>query len=219
MGYELDPLPSYHKLRNCSYSIMLNYIKYLSTLLAHLQRLGPTIVPSGLFLKYNPPWSRVHVWCFRPPFTLWYPAASECTPLWGGVPRIPLMPPPGGTPTPWLPCVLPSSLWSSGSPGDGIPPDLQHLIHHHPAITAVQEHQLCHRLIHHPPGPHRCSCIFQHPRYHPPPPPFLPQVLIYCWTITVVIGDCLSEVREGLWRWQGLWIDLEPDPVFLKAAL
>ena len=43
LGYKPEPLPSYIKLRNCSYSIMLNYIDSLSTTQVHLPRPGTTI--------------------------------------------------------------------------------------------------------------------------------------------------------------------------------
>ena len=43
----------------------------------------------------------------------------------------------------------------------------------------------------------------------PHPPPRFPQVLIHCHPIAFIIGDCPPEAREGLWRWQGLCIDLE----------
>ena len=43
MGHESDPLPYYNELRNRSYSIMLNYIDYLSTHQIHVPRPDPTI--------------------------------------------------------------------------------------------------------------------------------------------------------------------------------
>ena len=54
--------------------------------------------------------------------------------------------------------------------------DLEHLPGHHLYLTNVQEYQLCHRLIHHSPGPHRCCRPLQHPCCHSLPPPRFPQV-------------------------------------------
>ena len=60
MGYESEPLPSHIKLRNCSYSIMLNYTDSLSTPQVNLPRPGPTISSSGSSLTSAPPQRRVH---------------------------------------------------------------------------------------------------------------------------------------------------------------
>ena len=38
--------------------------------------------------------------------------------------------------------------------------DLEHLPGHHLALASIEYHQLCHRLVHFSPGPHRCSCTF-----------------------------------------------------------
>ena len=122
MGYKIDPLPSYLKLRNFYYSIMLNYIDFLTTPQVQLPRPVLTISSSGLSPASAPPWRIVHKWGGRPPFLLWSLAASVCTPLLGGVPRLLFPPPPRGIPTPRPPHVLLSSPWSVWSPGDGTPP-------------------------------------------------------------------------------------------------
>ena len=111
------------------------------------------------------------------------------------------------------PCDMPSRLVM------GLLQDLDHLPCHHLALTAIKYRKLIHRLIHHPPGLHCCYHLRQHPHYNPPLPLWFPQVLIYCWPIAVFIGDCTSEVREGLWQWQVLWIDLEQDPTCIKSVL
>ena len=69
MGYASDTLPSYIKLRNCSYSIMLNYTDSPSNPQIHLPRPGTTISSSGSSPKSSPPWCRVHKWGDRPPFS------------------------------------------------------------------------------------------------------------------------------------------------------
>ena len=76
MGCESDPLPSYIRLRNCSYYIMLNYTDYLYTPQVHLPHPGSTIPSTGLFLASAPPWRIVDKWCGMPLFPIWLPATS-----------------------------------------------------------------------------------------------------------------------------------------------
>ena len=121
MGYELEPFLSYLKLRKSSYFITLNYTYYLSTPQVHLPRLGTTISPSVSSRKSSPPRGIVHKWGSRPTFSILSPAASKCTPLWGGLTRLTLAPPPGGILNPNLPQVLPSYPSSAWLPGDGTP--------------------------------------------------------------------------------------------------
>ena len=82
MRYESEPLPSYHyhELRNCSYSIVLNYTESPSTPQVHLPRFGTTISPPGLSLASAPFWCRVHKWGGRPRFPIWLPVASFVLP-------------------------------------------------------------------------------------------------------------------------------------------
>ena len=120
MGCESDPLPSYHKLSNLSYYIMLSYPKYFSTPQVHLPRPCPTIAPSGLSPVSAPSPCIAHVWGIRTPSLLWLPAISWCTPIWGVSPRLPLAPLPGVTPTLCLLHVSPSSPRSISPPG-GVP--------------------------------------------------------------------------------------------------
>ena len=47
MGYESDPLPSYIKLRNCYYSMMLNLTDSPSTPKVHVTCPGTTMSSSG----------------------------------------------------------------------------------------------------------------------------------------------------------------------------
>ena len=68
MGYESDPLPSYHDLRNCSYSIQSSYTTSSSTPQVHLPCPGPTIAPSDSSLASNPPLCRYHRWGGMPTF-------------------------------------------------------------------------------------------------------------------------------------------------------
>ena len=124
MGCESYPLPSYLVLSNWSYSIMLTYSEYPSTPQVHLPNPGPTISPSWLSPASALPQRIVHIWGGRPNFPLWLPSVSWCTLIWGEFPRLPLPPPSGGIPTPRLPHVFPSSLWSAFPPGDGTPPIL-----------------------------------------------------------------------------------------------
>ena len=76
MGYESDPLPSYHELMNYSYYIMLNYTESPSTPQVHLPRPSPTISPSGLYPTSASPRRRVYMWVSRPHFPLCSPVAS-----------------------------------------------------------------------------------------------------------------------------------------------
>ena len=76
MGYESDILPSYYELRNCSYSIKLNYTSSPSTPQVHLPRLVPTIVPSRSSMASVPPLCTAHIWGDRPSFPIWLPASS-----------------------------------------------------------------------------------------------------------------------------------------------
>ena len=84
MGYESEPLPSYHELRNYYYSIKLSCTPSFSTLWVPLPHPGPTIAPTGLYLASNTPPCTAHIWGGRPPFPIWLHSASWCTPLWGG---------------------------------------------------------------------------------------------------------------------------------------
>ena len=122
MGYESEPLPSYKKLRNCSYSIKLNCTTSLSTPQVHLPRLGPTIAPTISCPASAPPPCTAHRWGGRPTFPIWSPAASWCTPRWGVALWLPLTPLPMGTNTLCLPRIYPSSPWSAAPPGVGTPP-------------------------------------------------------------------------------------------------
>ena len=85
-------------------------------------RPGPTIAPSHSSLAYSPPTCRAHRWGGRPPFLLWSPAVSWCTPLWGGSPRPPLPPLTRGTTTLRLPRILLSAPWSVALNGGGTSP-------------------------------------------------------------------------------------------------
>ena len=80
MGYESEPLPSYHELNNWSYSIMLSYPKYLSTSQVHLLLPGTTIIPSKSSLASAPPLFIAHIWGGRQSFTLWLPASPDVLP-------------------------------------------------------------------------------------------------------------------------------------------
>ena len=100
---------------------MLNYAYSPSTPQVHLPRPSPTISSSSSSPASAPPWFRVHEWGGMPPFLLWCPAASECTPLWGVILRLLVTPPPGDFTTTCPPHVLPSSMWSAWPPGGGTP--------------------------------------------------------------------------------------------------
>ena len=122
MGYESEPLPSYKKLRNRSYYIMLNYIDSPSTLQIHAPPPDPTISPSGSSPASSLPQYIVHKWGGMLPVPRWSPAVSECTPVWG-VSLMLLVPPPSGDiTTPRPPHVSLSSPWSVWPPNDGTPP-------------------------------------------------------------------------------------------------
>ena len=69
--YKSGTLPSYTELRNCSYSIMLNYTYSPSTPEVHLPRPGPTISYSVLSPDSALTWRRVHKWGGMPPFPIW----------------------------------------------------------------------------------------------------------------------------------------------------
>ena len=122
MGYESEPLPSYHDLRNFSYNIMLRYTPYLSTLQVYLYGLGLTIAPTGSSPESVLPPCTYHRWGNRPPFPLLLPVASLCTPWWSEDPGSPLPPPPRYTPNLCLPRISPSSPLSVTSPSIGTPP-------------------------------------------------------------------------------------------------
>ena len=96
MGYAWEPLPSYHKLRNCSYSIILSYTTSLSTPQFILPRPGPTIALYDSSLASDLPPFIAHIWVGRPPFPLWLPAVSWCTFLCSVAPRLSLPPLPVG---------------------------------------------------------------------------------------------------------------------------
>ena len=100
---------------------MLNYTDSPSTPQINLPCPDPTISSSGSSPASVPPWCRVQKCGGMPPFTLWLPDASKCTPVWGVTPRLPVPPPPGDITTPHLPNVYPSPLWSFWSP-DGETP-------------------------------------------------------------------------------------------------
>ena len=122
MGYEPEPLPSYNKLRNRSYHIMLNYTDSPSTLHIHAPRPDPTISPSGSSPASTLPQYIVHKWGCILPVTRWSPAVSECTPVWGVRLLLLVPPPPGDITTPRPPHVSSSSPWSIWPPYDGTPP-------------------------------------------------------------------------------------------------
>ena len=88
----------------------------------HLPRLGPTITSTGAPPESAPPPCTAHILGVRPPFCLWSPAATWCTPQRGEAPWIPLPPLLWGTPTLRLPRFFPSSPWSVALTGGGTPP-------------------------------------------------------------------------------------------------
>ena len=177
---------------------MLNYTEYPSTPQVHLPHPSITISSSRLSPASTPPWRRVNKWGIRPHFFLWPPVASCCTPLWSEVPWLTFPQPPGGITTPALPACCRYCCDSPSCPVMEPLQDLKNITCHHPDLTDVQYHRLRHKLIHHPMGPYRCSCIFQNPQNHPPLPSLFTKLLIYRGPITLVIGDCASEVRKGL---------------------
>ena len=167
IGYESEPLPSHHELRNCSYSIKLNYTTYLST----------------------PP---VHLWGGRPSFPLFLPAASWCTPQWGGSPRLPLPPLTRGTRTICLPRASPSSWWSVAPLGGGTPPG--------PCASPLSPPSSCYRtrpLTAPPPytslsGPVPLLPYFPAILLYSSPPPIFPHVLVDHRPISIIVSDRLS---------------------------
>ena len=80
MWYESYPLPSCHKLRDCSYSIKLSYTTTSSTLQVHLPHVVPTISPTVLSPESAPPQCTAHIWDDWPPFQIWSHTTSLCTP-------------------------------------------------------------------------------------------------------------------------------------------
>ena len=127
MGYHgvwIISLPFYHELKNWSYCIKLSYTTSLYTLQVHLPRPGPIIAPTGLFLASALPPCTAHKWKGRPPFKLWLPSASWCTPRWGGALRLTLFLLHRGTTTLHIPSVSPSYPLSITPPGGGTPPGL-----------------------------------------------------------------------------------------------
>ena len=122
MWYESEPSPTYHNLRNSSYSIKLSYTTDSSTPQVNLPRLGPTIAPTGLSTASATPPCTAHIWDTRPPFPIWSPAASWCTTRWGGYQRLPLPPPLLFTTTIHLTRAFQPSPWSVAPPGGGNPP-------------------------------------------------------------------------------------------------
>ena len=116
MGYKSEPLPSYHKWSNCSYSIKLSYTTPSSTPKVHLRCLGTTILPTVSSPAFSPPPCPAHIWVGRPTFPIWSPAASLCSPWWVVSLWLFFPPLPRGTSTLRLPRVSPSSLWSVAPP-------------------------------------------------------------------------------------------------------
>ena len=122
MAYESDPFPSYHELRNCSYSSKSIYTTSSSTHQVHLPLPGPTTAPTKSSPACTPTLCTANIWGDRPPFLIWSPDDSVCTPWWVGAPRLPLTPLPRGTSTICLNQVSSSSPWSVAPPSDGTPP-------------------------------------------------------------------------------------------------
>ena len=140
MGYEPDTLPSYNKLRDCYYSIILNYTDSPSTPQIHVPRPDPTISSSVSSPASSQPWYRVHEWGGMPPVPQWSHVISKCTPVWGVRPMLILLPPLGifplfahnmffRNPCDTLVCLMVNLLQ-----------DLQHLLRHHPNFTTIQNH-------------------------------------------------------------------------------
>ena len=82
MWNESYTLPSHKKLRNRSYSIMLNCIYSLSTPQIHLPHTDPTISLFGSYPAFSLPQYTYHKWFGMPPVPLWLPVVSRCTPVW-----------------------------------------------------------------------------------------------------------------------------------------
>ena len=122
MGYTSDPIPSYHELRNWIYSNKLSYTTSSYTPQVHFPHPGPTIAPTVSSLASAPHPCTAHRWGGTPPFPIWLPTASWCTPQWGGDPRIPLPPLLRGNTALRLPLVLLSPLWSVPLPCGRTPP-------------------------------------------------------------------------------------------------
>ena len=111
MGYESETLPLYNELRNRSYYIMLNYTDSLSTTQIHLPRPDTTISSYGSSPSSPPPQYIVHKWGGIPPVLLCLPDVSECTPVWGVIPRLLVPSPPVDIPNPLTPHVSLSYPW------------------------------------------------------------------------------------------------------------
>ena len=143
MSYESDHLLYYLGLRNCSYSIILNYEESPSTPQFQLPRPVPTISPSGSSLASAPPWDIFHRWGGRPHFPLWLPDVYWCTILWDEVTWLLSLQPPGGIPTPRPSHVSPESLLSALPTVDETPPrplastPSPHISHCHIWVTTV----------------------------------------------------------------------------------
>ena len=101
---------------------MLNYTDPPSTPKVHLPRPGTTISSYRSSLASALTRRRVHRWGDRPIFLICLPAASQCTSLWGVVPRIPVPPQPRDITTPLPSHVSLSPPWSAWTPSGGIPP-------------------------------------------------------------------------------------------------
>ena len=219
MGYESDTLPSYHELRNCSYSIKLSCTTSSSIPQVNLTCTGTTITPSDSSPASDLPPCRAHRWGGRPPFPLCPPAVSWCIPLWGGVLRLPVPPLLRVNTTLLLPRISMSAPWYVALPGGGTPPGpwasppsppSYHC--HTRAPTAPQPYTFL-------PGPAPLLPFFQHPCYHYTPPQIFLQVLVYRCPITVIVGDRPVYIRESIRRCRGLHINLKRDPTCLEAAL
>ena len=61
MWYESEPSPTYHNLRNSSYSFKLSYTTDSSTPQVNLPRLGPTIAPTGSSEESSPSMCTAHI--------------------------------------------------------------------------------------------------------------------------------------------------------------
>ena len=177
MGYESDHFPSYNELRNCYYSIVLNYTDFPSTPQISLQRPDPTISSPVSTPASAPPRYRVHKWGGMAPVPLWLPAFSKCTPVWGIIPRLLLPPPSGDIPTPYLPQICRRPFGLSGCLMVKPLQNLQYNPRHHPTLPSIQRHWLCHWSIHHPTGLRCCPRLHQHPWNNPPASPCFLQVL------------------------------------------
>ena len=154
MGYESEPLHSYHYLSNFSYSIILNNTEFPPTPQFHLTRPGSTISPScssrcplrlGAEFIYG---AAGHLFCYGhllPPNVLPYGVEPR---------RFHFCHHRGVLPLPAWPTFLRHLCDTLGFPVMGPLQDLEHITHHHPYLTAAQDHRLRHRLIHNTPCPH-----------------------------------------------------------------